>query len=191
MGYDIRTLHYGYDNFGLKTGSNITKIGLTDPLTFVFLQDNTVPLTFNVSDYTAKAVRFAVKESKDDPLALITKHNTADGLGGGDSQILVTSSQITVTIENIDTQMLLFDGDYNKYYWELKNITDAQTIAWGYIVLIKTTLTASAGSGGYVDNFMRTGTLAERDAWTPIFGYGIFICKDDNAEYYFVNGQWT
>ena len=39
-------------------------------------------------------------------------------------------------------------------------------------------------------NFIRTGTLAERDAWIPPSGYGIFICSDDNAQYYFVNNAW-
>jgi len=166
----------------------VTEIGLTKPLSFIFLQNNNV--TINVPaiiDYSGKAVRFGMKYSKDDVYEIINKQNLNDG--GSDSQILVTSDNIAINILAVDTWSLLFSGNRGKYYWEVKNITDEQTIAWGYIFVIKTTL-KDTGTGAEMDNFLRAGTLAERDAWRPPFGYGIWLCTEDNGTYYFINGAW-
>src|ERR1017187_1059708 len=137
MGYDIRTPNY--------RNSRVTEINLTPPLTFKILKEDIVSLPIPVTtDLSAKSLRFEVKEDKDDLVWLILKKNT---LGGGDdSQILVSPTEVSVGIQNTDTQFLVFDGYYNKYFWQLKNITDEQTVAWGFLIVIKTTISLNDGT---------------------------------------------
>ena len=45
-------------------------------------------------------------------------------------------------------------------------------------------------SANSINNFMRAGTSAEMIAWTPVFGYGIFMCETDGGTYNFISGSW-
>ena len=45
-------------------------------------------------------------------------------------------------------------------------------------------------SANILSNIIDSGSLAKRDAWTPVFGYGIFICSENNGTYSYINGEW-
>jgi hypothetical protein len=148
---------------------SITKINITQPLIFEFLRENNVTLNFPVTtDYTTKKLKFVIKINKDQTTPeVVVKKNALNG--GSDAQILVTPTNIAVSILYNDTPSLAT----GKWYCSINDVDDAVEIVNGIIIL------QSPVQSVYAPGYIPSGILGPQKIFSIISN--VLIPEIDNG----------
>jgi hypothetical protein len=113
--------------------SIITKIGLMPPQVFVFPKENTTPLDIVVTeDLTSQSLKFELKLTKEITSPVLILKQTGD--------MTIGTDKVSLTLLNTDTLPCEIPVGKKKqrFVWSLKDISDEEVVAWGYIILVKT-----------------------------------------------------